>query len=140
MTYLLDTAFLSELPKRQPSPGVVAWLGTVREDEMFTSVFVVGELQRGIARLADPARARFFDEWLTHAVRERFGDRTLPFDERAAMAWGGMVGRAELQGVTLPPIDSLIAATALVHGLTVVTRNTRDFERCGVPVVNPWDE
>ena len=138
MTYLVDTSVLSELRKRIPDAAVVRWEAAVPPAHLFTSVLVIGELRRGVAKLADRDRAQALQSWIELAVLRLYRDRVLPVDEAVAVAWGVMYGSAEHRGVTLPAFDSLIAATALVHGLTVVTRNTRDFERCGVPTLDPW--
>jgi len=78
--------------------------------------------------------------WVRRDLAERFGGRLLPIDIRTAARWGAITGESEKRGKPLPVIDSLIAATAVVHGLTVVTRNVEDFERCGAACINPWDE
>jgi hypothetical protein len=132
--YLLDTDVISEASKPRPNANVVAWLDQGRE--LYLSVMTIGEVRKGIERKRgrDPAGADELDSWLADIVIE-FANRTVPVDAAAADMWG----RLNAQSDPLPLVDSLIAATALVHGWTVATRNVRDFERCGVPVANPFE-
>lgn len=138
MTYLLDTALLSELVKRQPDPGVTAWIDRCDEGSLFVSVLTLGELRKGVSKLQDSERKAALQSWIMHDLTERFAGRILAVDAAVAMTWGAAQGEAERRGARLPVVDGLIAATALVHGLTVVTRNVGDMERCGAPVINPW--
>lgn len=92
-----------------------------------------------MAKLVDSQRARRLMLWLDRDVVTRFDGRILPVDVAVASRWGRLVGDAAARGLTLPIIDALLAATAQQHGLSVVTRNVRDLERCGVELVNPWD-
>jgi len=135
---LLDTCLVSELVKPRPDPGVVAWLAEQEEERLFLSAITLGELHKGVARLPDSARRDRLARWLEHDLTRRFEGRILAFDADVAEAWGRIHGAAARQGLTLPLLDSQIAATAQVHGLLVVTRNTPDLERCGAEVVNPW--
>lgn len=134
MSYLLDTNVVSELRKRTPAPPVAAWFEATPGSDLFLSVLVVGEIRQGIERLRgrDPARTRVFERWLSTLKRE-FADRILPVTSSVAEGWG----RLNAPG-PLPVIDGLLAATALVHGLTLVTREAGRLERTGVPVLNPW--
>jgi predicted nucleic acid-binding protein len=136
--YLLDTSLLSELVKRTPNPAVVAWVDAHDEDTLFISVITLGELQKGVSKLPASERKEELGSWLAQDLVQRFGRRILPIDSTVALAWGVLQGEAEQRGSKLPVVDSLIAATASVHNLTVVTRNVRDLQRCGVPVVDPW--
>lgn len=131
--WLFDTVALSESFKRQPNPGFVAWIGDENGERVHTSVLCLGEIRRGVERLPAGDRRAAMTRWLEIDLPERLAGRILPVDDRAAQTWGRLSARR-----TLPVADSLIAATALVHGLTVVTRNTRDFDGLGVPVLNPW--
>ena len=119
-------------PLRHPS--VDAWLASVHPHDLYVSVLTLGEVRRGIERLRprDPAQALVFEAWLEE-VRTAFADRVLDVDLPVAESWGRL-------GVSDPPpsVDGLLAATALVHGLTVVTRDTAPFERVGVPWLDPW--
>ena len=105
---------------------------------LYLSVLTVGELEKGIARLAASTRRTRLQSWLRRDLLRRFGHRLLPVDARTAARWGVLTGESENHGQPLPVIDSLIAATALVHGLAVVTRNIGDFARCGATCINPW--
>ncbi len=135
MTYLLDTNVISELRKRERGDaGVVRWAASVDPSALYTSVLVIGEIRRGIERKrrSDEAQATALDGWLEQ-IRISLGDRILPVDERVADVWG-RIGVPD----PLPAIDGLIAATALVHGLTVVTRNIGDMGRTGAGTFNPF--
>ena len=138
MTYLLDTALVSELVKRVPDPAVIAWVDARDEEALFVSVITLGELQKGIRKLPDSERKVSLHTWLTQDLVPRFGRRVIPVDAEVALEWGALLGEAEQRGQPLPVVDCLIAATARIHKLAVVTRNVRDLERCGVQVINPW--
>ena len=103
-------------------------------------MLTLGELEKGIAKLRASARRDRLRTWVTRDLAARFANRLLPIDIPVAARWGTLTGEAEKRGVPLPVIDSLIAATALERGFSVVTRNVADFERCGVMCVNPWEE
>jgi hypothetical protein len=135
LSYLLDTNVVSELRKRERGDaGVVRWARTVSTQELYTSVLVIGELRRGIAlkRRNDAVQAEALAQWLER-VRREFGVRVLPIDERIADVWSGM-------GIPdrLPVVDALLAATSIVHGLTMVTRDVADVTRAGAKVLNPF--
>lgn len=139
MKYLLDTCLISELVKKEPNPAVLAWLDAQDEQTLFLSVLNLGELQKGVNKLSDGAKKDTLDAWLRHDLVERFSNRILAVDQETALCWGRLQGEAERKGQKLPVMDSLIAATAAVHGMLVVTRNTKDLERCGAQVCNPWE-
>ena len=135
MTYLLDTNVLSELRKgRRCNPRVAAWFSGVADADLCLSVLVVGEIRRGIEaiRRRNGARAAALDQWLARLVRDH-GERILPVDRRVAEEWGRLTA-ARAASV----VDALLAATARVHGLTLVTRNVRDVQWTGVSCVNPF--
>ncbi len=136
MTYLLDTNILSETRKRDPAPGVVDWIKSTPPDHLHVSVLTLGEITRGLARIrarGDQMQADALERWM-RGIEKGFADRALPVTLRVAAEWG----RQPPQQPDVPVIDALIAATARVNGLTVVTRNVKDFERAGVPVLNPF--
>lgn len=135
---LLDTCVLSELARPRPDGGVLAWLDAADESVLYLSVVTLGELEKGIARLPVSARRRKIERWVRQDLAARFEGRLLDVDRAVAERWGAMSGESEGRGVPLPVIDALIAATALTHGLDVVTRNTSDLERCGARCINPW--
>jgi hypothetical protein len=133
--YLLDTDVLSELRKPKRNPGVAKWFNAVSDSELHASVITLVEIERGIERQRKPnsAFAKHLEEWLELALRA-FGDRILPLTVNIARRWGRLA--AQLGNKEL---DLGIAATALEHGLTVVTGNTKHFERTSVPLLNPFD-
>jgi predicted nucleic acid-binding protein len=136
VSFLLDTNVVSELRKgRRINAGVARWVASVDAEDLRLSVLVVGELRQGIERIRrrDPASAQRLDRWLLTMV-DGFADRILPVDVRVADTWGTMNIPDPL-----PAVDGLLAATALVHDLTLVTRNTRHVNRTGVRLINPFD-
>lgn len=137
MSYLVDTNVLSELRRRDPDANVVRWLEGRPATTLYLSVLTLGELRKGIEALAEGARKRRLLDWLEVELPRFFAGRVLPIDERVADRWGYVVAQA---GRPVPAIDSLLAATALTHGLTLVTRNLRDFRYPGLAVVDPWSE
>ncbi len=137
MSYLVDTNVLSELRRRDPDANVVRWLEGRPATTLYLSVLTLGELRKGIEALAEGARKRRLLDWLEVELPRFFAGRVLSIDERVADRWGYLVARA---GRPVPAIDSLLAATALTHGLTLVTSNLRDFRYPGLAVVDPWSE
>ena len=140
MKFLLDTCLISELVKKEPNPKVVTWLDERSESALFLSVLTIGELQKGISKLAAGTRKDELQAWVEHDVADRFEGRILEVDLETVLVWGKLQGEAEQRGERLPVMDSLIAATAKAHGLYVVTRNARDLERCQAKVFNPWSD
>lgn len=138
MSWLLDTCTLSEYVKRSPAPRVIAWLDEQVEASLFLSVVSLGEIEKGILKLraTDPVRSQKLTAWLGQ-VEQRFAGRIQSLDAAALHAWAQLAARSELAGRPLPVLDGLIMATAQCHGLTVVTRNTQDFEPLA-QVFNPW--
>ena len=135
MSYLLDTNVISEIRRPKPNAGVASWFKEAAGEDLFLSVLVVGEIRQGIEglRVRDPKQAAAFERWLDSLQRD-FGDRLLPVSLTVADAWGRLNAPAPL-----PVVDSLLAATALVHGLVFVTRDTSKLEAAGVPLLNPWE-
>lgn len=138
MKYLLDTCAISELVKREPSKSFIEWIEVTNEDWLHLSVVTFGELQKGIEKLADAKKRRRLQDWVLKDLMQRFSGRIYDITIPIAAKWGSLMGQGERQGLPLPVIDALIAATAAVHDLTVVTRNTNHLERCGARVLNPW--
>lgn len=138
MSFLLDTNVVSEWTKPRPNAGLVGWLGQVDESDVFLSVVTFAELRRGIERLPAGVRRRRLDEWLRGELPLRFEARIVGVDGAIADEWGRLVARREARGRTIQAMDALIAATAQVHGLTLVTRNTADFEASVKSLLNPW--
>jgi hypothetical protein len=135
VSYLLDTNTLSELHKRKPDPLVTDWFEAAPKADLYLSCLTVGEIRRGIERLQhkDEVRARGIERWLA-ALRLFYEDRIVPVDVEIAERWGRISATK-----TLPPVDGLLAATALTRGWTIVTRNVTDFAPSGARVLNPWE-
>lgn len=138
MNYLLDTCVISELIARRPNPQVVEWTDGVDESRLYLSVIAIGEIRKGIEKLSDPQRRAEIQEWLDNELLVRFAGRIVALDVGVMLCWGELMGGLERAGQTMPAIDSLIAATALHGGFSLVTRNEEDFRHTGVPIVNPW--
>jgi predicted nucleic acid-binding protein len=136
VSYLLDTNVVSELVHRRPDPALVHWFHGVEEVSLHLSVLTLGELRSGVEAVKDGGRRERLRVWLERDLAERFADRLLPVTAAVAVRWGRLLADA---GRTVPAIDSLLAATALTHGLRIVTRNVRDFRFPGLDVVNPWE-
>ena len=139
MTFLLDTCVISELVAKQPNLHVVQWVDSIDEDKLFLSAITIGEIKRGIEKLADSSRKSALAEWLEGDLLLRFIDRILPIDISVMLVWGQLTADLEKQGRPMPAIDSLIAATCLQARLDLVTRNESDFAHSGVAVINPWE-
>ncbi len=137
MNYLIDTCVLSEYKKLKPEPKVIEWLEAQSDDLLFISVLTVGELEKGIVRM--PASKRKTDlEVFLETMIARFDRRLITIDTTIMRRWGMMMGNLQKGGRILPIIDSLMAATALEHNLTIVTRNEDDFDLTGVKILNLW--
>jgi len=134
--YLLDTNVASEARKRRrANPNVLAWLDSIEDSELFLSVLVLGEIRKGVeqVRQADPRRARALERWLD-GLERTFADRLLPVSAAIADQWGRLSAIRPISTV-----DGLLAATALVHGMTLVTRNVRHVAHTGVKLLNPFE-
>lgn len=138
MTFLLDTNVVSEWVKPQPNPHVVAWLSEVDEDRVFLSVASLAEIRRGVELMSPGKRRDNLFGWLTGDLPARFESRILDIDRRTAEAWGILMARGQKAGLNMHVMDAFFAATAEVHGLTLVTRNVQHFLKLGVPLLNPW--
>ena len=138
MTYLLDTNVVSEWVKPRPDPGVVSWLAGIDEDQVFISVCTLAELRFCVARLPAGRRRQRLDAWLSNDIPLRFEGRILSVDASVAEAWGWLVARGKSAGRSIDVMDGLIAATAAIHAMTVVTRDVADFRAVSTPVLNPW--
>ena len=139
MNYLLDTCLLSELRKPEPDAGVVAWVSDIDESRLFISVLCLGEIQKGVAKLEDGRRKNTFQHWLEKDLLVRFEGRILPLDLDMVLEWGFMSAATESQDKPAPVVDALLAVTAMVRNLTLVTRNVKDFAGFPVKVLNPWN-
>lgn len=135
MSYLLDTNVLSELRRRDPDPNVVRWLAARPASILHLSVLTLGEIRKGIEGLPDGDRKLRLLDWLEVELTNYFAGRILAVDAIVADRWGRLLAQAARP---LPAIDSLLAATALAHGLTLVTRNVKDFQHAGLVTLDPW--
>ena len=135
MSYLLDTNVISELRRKTPNAGVVEWFSRRPASTLFLSVLTLGELRKGVEGVTDADRRLTLLDWLESGLPNFFSGRILPVDAHVADRWGKMVASA---GRPVPAIDSLLGATAAHHGLSLVTRNVRDFADLGLDVINPW--
>ena len=138
MSFLLDTNIISEWVKPQPNPGVVAWLNEADEDRVFLSVGSLAEIRRGIELMVPGRRRDLLTAWLTNDLPVRFEGRILDIDSRVAEAWGIIMAQGKRAGLNVNTLDAFLAATAEVHGLTLITHNVRHFEHLGIPWLDPW--
>lgn len=139
MRTLVDTCVLSEVQRRQGNPLVRERFEALADEEVFLSVLTVGELRKGIDKLKASVKKRSLTAWFDQIVLAA-RDRILPIDTETAIIWGEVTAKAERKGKPIPAVDGLIAATALRHGLHLMTRNVADFEATGVLLINPWDD
>lgn len=136
---VLDTNVVSELMRPQPAPAVLDWVNAQPADQLWLCSVVVAELLYGVGRLADGAHKRQLAGAVEAMVFEDFAGRTLPYDLEAAAAYAQLVVRGEMAGQAITMADAQIGAICAVHGATLATRNTRDFARLGLNLINPWD-
>jgi len=140
LNYLLDTNVLSEATRAQPDARVAEWLSARSADTLFISMVSVAEIRKGILLLSEGKKRRKLEGWLESELLPAFSGRVLPLGEEEMSEWATMQAEAEKRGHRLSVIDSLIAATARCHGLTIATRNIHDFRHCKIPVLDPWAE
>ena len=140
MPFLLDTNIVSETVRPKPDERVLAWLETQTPDELFLAAQTIGELVRGARKVKDKARRERFEQWIERELTDQFEGRVLPFDGPAAVLWGRLMGDGDCTGRPPAATDAQLAAVALHHDLTLVTRNVRDFRRLDVRLLNPWDQ
>lgn len=137
MSYLLDTNVLSELRKKAPNAGLIEWMGQRPASTLYLSVLTLGELRKGVEGVSDRRRRATMFDWLEAELPAFFTGRILSIDAHVADRWGRLLAAA---GRPVPAIDSLIGATAAHYGLSLVTRNVRDFSWMGLDVINPWNK
>jgi predicted nucleic acid-binding protein len=138
VNFLLDTNVVSELVKVTPHAQVVKWLFEADEDSIFLSTVTVAEIRYGIEGMPAGNRRDRLIAWLENDLIARFEPRILSVDLAVADAWGSIVARSNKGGRKLTVIDGFLAATAELHGMTLVTRNVRHFENLGIQLFNPW--
>lgn len=139
MKHLLDTCVISELAKLTPNKKVISWVTQNNEEYFYLSTLTFGELHKGISKLSPSKRKESLHQWVEYDLKKRFENRIIDVDLKVAKVWGEIQGQAELKGLPMPAIDSLIAATGVAHNLIVVTRNTSDMKQSGVSLLNPWE-
>ena len=138
MSFLLDTNVVSEWVRPQPDRNVISWLAEVDEDRVFISVISFAEIRRGVEMLPAGRRRERLATWLAEELSVRFEERILDIDPRVAETWGVVMARGQKIGLTLGSMDAFVAATARAHGLTLATRNVKDFQRLGISLLDPW--
>jgi predicted nucleic acid-binding protein len=138
VTFLLDTNVVSETTRPQPSARVLDWIAAQAAESIFISAITVGELRRGALLLSDGKKRKALLRWIESGIKAEFAGRILPVDTAVMECWAQIQASCEQAGRLLPLMDSLLAATALTHGLTLVTRNTADFKAVRVPLLDPW--
>jgi tRNA(fMet)-specific endonuclease VapC len=138
--FLLDTNIPSELIRTRPEPRVEEWVFAQDEQSLHLSVVSIGELRRGFVVLPAGKRRSELERWFENDLVPRFQGRILPVTQSIADRWGVLDGECQLKGAPLNTADGMIAATAVEHDLTVVTRNVRDFAGLGVQIFNPWED
>lgn len=145
MSYLLDTCILSKLRKitKQPDIKLESWIRKHNENSYFISALTIGEIQSGISKLnlkknEERQKRLILEDWLREELIPRFDNRILAIDIEVVLAWGNILGTCKQKGIIIPVVDGLIAATGIVHNLTVVTENIDDFVETGAKLFNPW--
>lgn len=139
MPYLLDTNTVSETAKFRPHSGLLAFLSSAPLEETYLSAITAGEIAYGVERLSDPVRRTQLRAWADRLLEQEYLGRILPVTKDVMTTWAQLVLRSGKTPGQLPRMDALLAATAVHHRLTLVTRNTADFEALGVPLLNPWE-
>ena len=139
MAWLLDTNILSELRRPLPEPRVEAFLLSQDLDSLYISVVTLAEFRFGIELAADATRRSAINDWLAKKIRPMFEGRVLPITEEIMLRWRLLVEEGRRVGHTFPQPDLIIAATAIEHNLTLVTRDRRGFDKVRIPIVNPWE-
>lgn len=137
--YLLDTNVPSEFSRDRPEPRVVQWLKNQPSAALFLSAVTIGEIRKGLTVLPASRRRSELETWFHTDLLVWFRNRILPVTHAVADRWGVLDGQCQLRGTPLNTADGMIAATAVEHGLTVVTRNVKDFAGLGVDIFNPWE-
>lgn len=139
MKYLLDTNSVSELVKPRPNASFEKWVAETDEESLYLSVITLGELRRGIERLAAGTRRRQLENWFNTQLLPRFEGRILVVTQEIGEKWGSLLGQSEARGRRIGIVDGLIAATTSVYGMTLVTRNVMDFGEAGIAMLSPWE-
>lgn len=138
MKYLLDTCLISELIKPTPNKKVIKWLNDIPSTALFLSAITIGEIRKGLTKLPSSKKKETLTAWLNTLLRD-YKERIFSIDLIVAENWGIIQGNAEKAGMPMSSIDSLIAATAHTHNLTLITRNEDDFVPSQISILNPWN-
>ncbi len=138
MSFLLDTNVVSETMRKRPSAVVLDWVAAQVTESVFISAVTLGELRRGALLLGEGKKRNALLLWIETGIKADFADRILPVDIAVMERWAELQIATQKAGQRLPLMDSLLAATALAHGLTLATRNLADFQAAGVPLLDPW--
>jgi toxin FitB len=138
--FLLDTNCISEMVRSKPEPRVLEWMEAADESVLYLSVLTLGEIRKGVAGLPQGRRRTHLETWLELDLQARFSGRILSIDAPVADRWGSIAAKAKQKGRALSAIDGLLAATALHHNLTIVSRNVSDFAHTHAAVFNPWED
>lgn len=136
--FLVDTNVISEVLRPLPDPQVAAWSQLISKEHLYLSVVSFGEIRKGLTIMPVGARRSQLEAAIDGLIPSWFAGRILPVSQTIAERWGVLEGQRQLMGRPLHVPDAQIAATALEHGLTLVTRNEKDFEELGVTILNPW--
>ena len=137
--FLLDTNCISEIVRSKPEPRVLDWMEAADESLLYLSVLTLGEIRKGVAGLPQGKRRTHLESWLELDLQARFSGRILAIDAEIADRWGLLAAEAKRKGRALSAVDGLLAATALHHNLTIVSRNVSDFALTQVLTLNPWE-
>jgi predicted nucleic acid-binding protein len=136
--FLLDTNCISEIVRSKPEPRVLDWMEAADESLLYLSVLTLGEIRKGVAGLPQGKRRTHLETWLELDLQARFSGRILSIDAAIADRWGLLAAEAKRKGRALSAVDGLLAATALHHNLTIISRNVNDFAHTQVLTLNPW--
>lgn len=139
MSYLLDTNVVSETERKRPDRNVLRWLEMTDPGNTYLSALTIGEIKKGVSKLASGRRKVHIQNWLED-VRRQFGGRILPITEQTFLVWGKMMAEFEQKGIVRPALDSFLESSALEHDLILVTRNVRNFQQSSVTILNPWED
>jgi len=138
LKYLLDTNIISELTKTTPNENVISFLGTIKEQDIYLSVITIGEISFGIHKLQSQKKRENLSYWLENDLLIRFQNRIVDIDIETMLIWGELSQRLKTSGTPMPIMDSLIGATCLTKGHTLISRNEKDFANLDIRVINPF--